>query len=300
MSPFARLVRLARANVHRLLARLRPEARPAPAPPPAPAPAPAPDDPAAALERAIFALNARLVEGKKQVAVAVADEKHVAKLVAQATAEAAEWERRAVLAIEQGDEALANQCLVRKREHAARAAGHEAEWRAYKAAADRLKASLRALSDEVEAHKREQVRLRARARAAALRAASPLEAYFSLAGRRHRAAGEGAFVLEPRAPGGRPVEVRLAADGAVSFSAALGLLPEGEAAAKLALRLLETNATALVHCAYGVRDGVVVVAATRALVDLGPNEVEAILSDFDLAIARHVRDMPPAHNARSN
>jgi hypothetical protein len=297
MSSFARLVRLLRANFNHLLARLRPARPQAAAPPTA---APPPDDPAAAIERALFALNARLIEGKKQVAVAIADERHLAKLVAQATAEAAEWERRAVLAIERGDEALANQCLVRKKEHAARAADHEAEWHAYKAAADKLKASLRSLSDEIEAQKREQVRLRARARAADLRASSPLEAYLAVAGRKSRAVGEGAFVLEPRGPGGRPVEVRLAADGAVGFSAALGLLPEGEAAAKLALRLLETNGAALAHCAYGLRDGVIVVSTTRALADLGPNEVEAILSDFDLAVARHERDLPPAHNARSN
>src|SRR5262245_47533598 len=103
MSPLARLVRFVRANLRGLFALRRPPPRPGPTP----AAATPYDEAAAAVERALFALNARLVEGKKQVAIAVADEKHFAELVARETAEAAEWERRAVLAIEQGDETLA-------------------------------------------------------------------------------------------------------------------------------------------------------------------------------------------------
>jgi hypothetical protein len=135
------------------------------------------------------------------------------------------------------------------------------------------------------------------------RTAKDLEAYFLAIGRRFRAADDGTFVLEPaaHAGGGVPIGVRVTTDGPVVFTAELGAVPEGdgEGQAKFFRSLLEMNASELLYCSYGVRSGTVILTSAHELSNLDLNEVEAILSDFDLAIARHRRDVPPAPQALS-
>lgn len=135
------------------------------------------------------------------------------------------------------------------------------------------------------------------------RTAKDLEAYFLAIGRRYRAVDEGTFVLEPAAHGGGPpIGARVTTDGPVVFTAELGAAPDGGDAAaetKFFRRLLEMNASDLLYCAYGVRDGAVILSSAHELSNLDLNEVEAILSDFDLAIARHRRDLPLAPHALS-
>ena len=53
-------------------------------------------------------------------------------------------------------------------------------------------------------------------------------------------------------------------------------------------RLLEYNATDLMHVSYGIDNGTVVLSAALELENLDLNELEAALSDVDLALARHV------------
>jgi hypothetical protein len=135
------------------------------------------------------------------------------------------------------------------------------------------------------------------------RTAKDLEAYFLAIGRRYRAVDEGTFVLEPPAHGdGPPIGARATTDGPVVFTAELGAAPGGgdtEAEAKFFRRLLEMNASDLLYCAYGVRDGAVILSSAHELSNLDLNEVEAILSDFDLAISRHRREMAPGPHALS-
>ncbi len=52
--------------------------------------------------------------------------------------------------------------------------------------------------------------------------------------------------------------------------------------------LLEYNATELMHCAYGLEGGRVVLGAALELENLDLNEFEAAVADIDLALARHV------------
>ena len=61
-------------------------------------------------------------------------------------------------------------------------------------------------------------------------------------------------------------------------------------------RLLELNASDLMHSSYGLESGRIVLSAALALENLDANEVEAVLSDMDLALARHTEDL--AHRAR--
>jgi hypothetical protein len=80
----------------------------------------------------------------------------------------------------------------------------------------------------------------------------------------------------------------------VAFRVIIGPVP-GDDASKLMLfhKLLEFNASDLMHVSYGVedvdgRDGQVVLSGALELENLDMNELEAMLSDIDLALARHV------------
>lgn len=53
-------------------------------------------------------------------------------------------------------------------------------------------------------------------------------------------------------------------------------------------RLLELNASDLVHAAYGLTGDGIVLLAALPLESLDPNELEVTLADFDLALANHV------------
>jgi len=53
-------------------------------------------------------------------------------------------------------------------------------------------------------------------------------------------------------------------------------------------RLLELNAQGLLHAAYGLEGGRVVLTAALELDNLDPNELEAALADLGLALVEHV------------
>ena len=53
-------------------------------------------------------------------------------------------------------------------------------------------------------------------------------------------------------------------------------------------RLLELNATDLMHVAYAIEGSTIVLSAALELENLDQNELEATLSDVDLALARHI------------
>jgi hypothetical protein len=72
-------------------------------------------------------------------------------------------------------------------------------------------------------------------------------------------------------------------------------VPEDDAhKVKLFKRLLEYNASDLMHASYGIEGSTVVLAAALALDNLDPNELDATLSDIDLALAKHI---PALHDA---
>lgn len=78
----------------------------------------------------------------------------------------------------------------------------------------------------------------------------------------------------------------------VAFRVAIGPVPPDEHhQAALFRRLLELNATDLMHTSYGIEDGTIVLTSALELENLDPNELEAVLSDIDLALARHVASL---------
>src|SRR5690606_38996504 len=96
----------------------------------------------------------QLVEAKKQVAVAIADEKRLAKLAEAEREKVAEWERRAMLAVRAGNDALAKEALARKAELSALSEQYQLQWQKQKGSVDQLKLALRALNNKIEEAKR--------------------------------------------------------------------------------------------------------------------------------------------------
>jgi phage shock protein A len=101
-------------------------------------------------------MNNQLVEAKKQVAASIADEKRLAKQFEQEQAHAAEWERRAMMALRAGNEELAKEALARKKEHDQLATTFQEQWTKQKNAVDQLKKALRMLNDKIEEAKRKK------------------------------------------------------------------------------------------------------------------------------------------------
>ena len=78
----------------------------------------------------------------------------------------------------------------------------------------------------------------------------------------------------------------------VAVRVAIGPVPTDDAhKVKLFTRLLEYNATDLMHTSYGIENGTIVLSGALALEHLDQNELEATLSDVDLALARHISDL---------
>lgn len=66
---------------------------------------------------------------------------------------------------------------------------------------------------------------------------------------------------------------------------------------RLYSKLLTYNASDLMHVAYGLEGDQVVLSAALPLENLDLNELEALLSDVDLALARHVPSLREAASA---
>src|SRR5512135_1639000 len=124
------------------------------------------ENPEKMLNQLILDMRSQLAKAKQQVAGAIADEK---KLQAQAEAEkkqADDWEKRAMLAVQEGRDDLAKQALLRHAEHMQAAVTLDETWRKHRAETEALKNSLRQLNDKIEEAKRKKNILIARARRA--------------------------------------------------------------------------------------------------------------------------------------
>ncbi|HEY1100196.1 MAG TPA: PspA/IM30 family protein [Myxococcota bacterium] len=124
------------------------------------------EDPEKMLNQMLLDMQQQLMEAKKQVAAAIADEKRLAKQLEQEKASAAEWEKKAMLAIKASNDELAKLALQRKTEHDKLAVGYEQQWTAQKTAVDQLKTALQGLNGKIEEAKRKKNLLIARAKRA--------------------------------------------------------------------------------------------------------------------------------------
>lgn len=120
------------------------------------------EDPEKILNQLILDMKDQLIEAKKQVAVSIADEKRLKKQLDNELHMAREWEKKAMMAVRAGRDDLAKEALRRKSEHDDIASQYNAQWEAQKAAADKLRESLRQLNNKIEEAKRKKNLLIAR------------------------------------------------------------------------------------------------------------------------------------------
>jgi phage shock protein A len=124
------------------------------------------EDPQKMLEQLVVDMRTQLARVKQDVAAAIADEKKLLAQVDREKQQAEEWERRAVLAVQENRDDLAKQALVRHNEHMQHAQQLNETWVKHKADTEALKDQLRGLNDKIEEAKRRKNILVARARRA--------------------------------------------------------------------------------------------------------------------------------------
>lgn len=142
MSIFARMGTLLKANINDVISKA--------------------EDPEKILNQLIVDMKEQLISAKKQVAVAIADEKRLKKQYDSEALKAAEWEKKAMLAVRAGRDDLAKEALARKQEHGELSAEYRKQWESQKAAADKLRGSLRQLNSKIEEASRKKNLLIAR------------------------------------------------------------------------------------------------------------------------------------------
>ena len=136
MGLFSRLGTLIRSNINELINKA--------------------EDPEKMLNQVLVDMKQQLVEAKKQVAVAIADEKRLKKQYEQERERAVDWERKAMLAVKAGDDELARAALARKAEHEEVSLTLEQQWDAQKQSVEQLKGALRSLDSKIEEAKRKR------------------------------------------------------------------------------------------------------------------------------------------------
>ena len=122
------------------------------------------EDPEKMLTQILDDLRGQLVKAKQQVAVAIADEKRLRDQADAEYKQAEDWERRAMLAVQEGRDDLAKQALVRHGEHLSHGQQLEQTWETQKAGSEKLKGQLREMNDKIEEAKRKKNLLVARQR----------------------------------------------------------------------------------------------------------------------------------------
>src|SRR2546426_765641 len=138
MGIFDRLSTLIRSNINDLISRA--------------------ENPEKMLNQLIVDMRTQLAKAKQQVASAIADEKRLAAQVDQEKKAAEDWEKRAVLAVQEGRDDLAKQALLRHNEHAPGALTLHDTWGKHREENEKLKVSLRQLNDKIEEAKRSEER----------------------------------------------------------------------------------------------------------------------------------------------
>ena len=122
------------------------------------------ENPEKMLNQLITDMKTQLAKAKQEAASAIADEKRLQADAEQLKKQAEDWERRAMLAVQEGRDDLAAQALMRYNEALQGAQQLHETWLRHKAETENLKVSLRQLHDRIEEAKRKKNILVARAK----------------------------------------------------------------------------------------------------------------------------------------
>jgi len=124
------------------------------------------ENPEKMLNQLILEMNEQLIESKKTVAAAIADEKRMERQMAMNREQDAEWERKAMLAVKAGHDDMAKEALLRKQEYDNTARQYQTQWQAQHESVEQLKSALRQLQQKIEEAQRKKNLLVARAKRA--------------------------------------------------------------------------------------------------------------------------------------
>jgi phage shock protein A len=146
MGLFDRLSAMLRSNINDLISRA--------------------ENPEKMLNQLILDMKTQLAKAKQQVASAIADERKLQSDAEALKKQAEDWERRAMMAVQEGRDDLAKQALGRYNEQLQSAQQLHETWLRHKAETEQLKLSLRQLNDKIEEAKRKKNILVARSKRA--------------------------------------------------------------------------------------------------------------------------------------
>jgi phage shock protein A len=124
------------------------------------------ENPEKLLNQMILDMNEHLIESKKGVAAAIADEKRLERQIRENQQKGAEWEKKAMLAVKNGSDELAKEALLRKQEYQKYSTDLQPQWEAQRESVDQLKAGLKQLQRKIEEAQRKKNILIARAKRA--------------------------------------------------------------------------------------------------------------------------------------
>jgi phage shock protein A len=136
MGIFDKLSLLIRSNINDLIARA--------------------ENPEKMLEQVIIDMREQQTRAKQEVALAIAEERKLKSQVESEARQAQEWERRAMLALQQGRDDLARQALLRQQEYAERARSMHETWTRQAADTEKVKDALRQLQVRIEEAQRKK------------------------------------------------------------------------------------------------------------------------------------------------
>lgn len=146
MGLFDRVSRVVRANLNDLVSKA--------------------EDPEKILDQTIEDMQEDLVQMRQAVASAIASQKRTQQQYNQAQTEANNWQQRAQLALQKGDETLAREALVRKKTQSDTATSLKTSLDQQTATVDTLKRNLIALESKISEAKTKKDMLKARVNAA--------------------------------------------------------------------------------------------------------------------------------------
>jgi phage shock protein A len=124
------------------------------------------EDPEKILEQTIIDMQEDLVQMRQAVASAIASQKRTQQQHNQAQTESNNWQQRAQLALQKGDEGLAREALTRKKTHTDTATSLKTQLDQQTGMVDTLKRNLIALEGKISEAKTKKDMLKARASAA--------------------------------------------------------------------------------------------------------------------------------------
>jgi phage shock protein A len=108
------------------------------------------EDPEKVIRQLLIDMNNQLMQVKTQVAASIADERRLYQRHQESQEKAEEWERKAELAVDKGDDELAKAALARRNSFKESADGFYQQWQEQSAQVQQLKDALHQLEQKIQ------------------------------------------------------------------------------------------------------------------------------------------------------